>query len=184
MDNKNCCFSGHRVIPPEKLDYIKRRLNIEIVWLAAHGYETFYSGGALGFDLLAGRAVLNLRDQGTRLKLIMAIPCPGQDKNYPSWDRAEYRRQLAQADETILLSEHYYNGCMLARDRFMVDNCSYCICWKTQDKGGTAYTVNYANKSGLSVTNLAEPKPNDGDLGVDFKEDKAPETDIEELESE
>lgn len=184
MEIKKCCFSGHRVIPPEKLDYIRYRLNTEIVWLAAHGFETFYTGGALGFDLLAGRAVLNLRDQGTHLKLIMAVPCPGQDSGYPSWDRVEYRRQLSQADETILLSEHYYPGCMLARDRFMIDNSSFCICWKTQEMGGTAYTVRYAEKSGLSVINIADPKPLDGDLGVDFKEDKAPETDIEELESE
>ncbi len=30
------------------------------------------------------------------------------------------------------------------------------MCYLTKDTGGTAYTVNYAQKHGLSVINLAE----------------------------
>ena len=34
---------------------------------------------------------------------------------------------------------------------YLVDNSNVCVCYLTEDTGGTAYTVNYAIKSGLKV---------------------------------
>ena len=44
---------------------------------------------------------------------------------------------------------------MLKRNRHLVDNSSVCICYLTESTGGTAYTVEYARKSGLTIVNLA-----------------------------
>ena len=68
----------------------------------------------------------------------------------------EYERIIALADEVICLSERYYKGCMHARNRFMVDNSNYCICYMTETTGGTAYTVGYAKQQGLHVINIAD----------------------------
>ena len=68
----------------------------------------------------------------------------------------EYDRIIALADEVICLSERYYKGCMYARNRFMVDNSNYCICYMTETTGGTAYTVGYAKQQGLHVINIAD----------------------------
>ena len=46
MDEKICGFTGHRIIKGE----IKTRLEKEISNLCEKGYNTFFSGGALGFD--------------------------------------------------------------------------------------------------------------------------------------
>ena len=45
---------------------------------------------------------------------------------------------------------------MHKRNRHLVDNSSICICYLTENSGGTFYTVNYAKKQGLTVINLAE----------------------------
>jgi hypothetical protein len=45
---------------------------------------------------------------------------------------------------------------MQKRNRHLVDNSSVCICYLTKPTGGTAYTVNYARRSGLQVINMAE----------------------------
>lgn len=47
-------------------------------------------------------------------------------------------------------------GYMHKRNRYLVDNSSVCVCYLTEDTGGTAYTVNYAIKSGLKVINTAK----------------------------
>ena len=45
---------------------------------------------------------------------------------------------------------------MHKRNRHLVDNSSACICYLTEESGGTAYTVEYVRKSNLIVINLAE----------------------------
>ena len=45
---------------------------------------------------------------------------------------------------------------MHKRNRHLVDHSSICVCYLTEDRGGTAYTVNYAKKQGLKVINLAD----------------------------
>ena len=44
---------------------------------------------------------------------------------------------------------------MLKRNRHLVDNSSACVCYLTESKGGTAYTVDYARRSGIKIVNLA-----------------------------
>lgn len=53
-------------------------------------------------------------------------------------------------------SEEYTRGCMHKRNRHLVDNSSACIAYLTESKGGTAYTVDYAAKHGLTVFNIAD----------------------------
>lgn len=153
---KGCCFSGHRVLDPKKLPLIERLVENEITWMISHGVESFTSGAAIGFDLLAGRAVLRAREHNPNVKLNLIIPCGNQDIRYSKTDKAEYHRQIAEADRVVVLSSGYYNGCMQIRDRFLVEHSSYCICWLERTTGGTAYTVKYARSRGLPVVNLAE----------------------------
>lgn len=63
---------------------------------------------------------------------------------------------MKQADEKIILNEGYKKGCYYQRDRYLVDNSSLCISYQTRKNGGTAYTVDYANKQGIKVINLAK----------------------------
>ena len=44
---------------------------------------------------------------------------------------------------------------MFKRNRHLIDNSSLCICYLTKNSGGTAFTVNYALKKGLIITNVA-----------------------------
>ena len=61
-----------------------------------------------------------------------------------------------QADKIIYTSNEYTRGCMHKRNRHLVDNSSACIAYLTESKGGTAYTVDYAEKHGLTVYNIAD----------------------------
>ena len=152
-----CCFTGHRKIPTDAIGGIQESLRREIERLyAENGIATFYAGGAIGFDALASEAVIERRAVHPDIRLVIVMPYKGQAKGRSAEERARQEHIKSSADEVICLAEHYCRGCMQRRNRYMVDRSGTCICYLTQDTGGTAYTVQYARKRGLSTINLAE----------------------------
>lgn len=156
MKEKTCCFTGHRKIPSGDIERISRRLKCEIEKLIDKGYCYFGAGGALGFDTLAAQTVLALKKDHPHIKLILVLPCVTQTKGWSESDVKVYEQIKADADKYVYTSENYFRGCMQKRNRHLVDNSSACICYLTEESGGTAYTVNYAKSKGLAVINIAE----------------------------
>lgn len=155
MIDKTVCFTGHRMIPADQYDAIRRRLMSTIIRLIGRGYRFFGAGGALGFDTMAAQAVLALKIRYPHIRLILVLPCVLQAKNWSEHDRAVYENLKARADKVVYTSIEYTKGCMRKQNRHLVDNSSACICYLTRASGGTAYTVEYARKKGLEVINIA-----------------------------
>ena len=61
MKENTCCFSGHRRISKQMVDWINSRLFSEIISAVNEGYDTFCVGGALGFDTLAAKQILDIK---------------------------------------------------------------------------------------------------------------------------
>ena len=154
--NASCSFTGHRAIPDGMAGYLLQRIKDGVTYLYSHGVKTYLTGGALGFDTLAAKAVIECRYVHEDIRLILVIPCRDQTRGWKQRDIETYEYIKGLADDVICLSEHYYNGCMHYRNRYLIDNSSSCICYLTQAKGGTAYTVSYARHMGLSIFNLAQ----------------------------
>lgn len=152
---KICIFTGHRDLPGD-CDPLRSALRRHITALAADGFTDFLSGGAMGFDLLAAEAVLELRPILPDIRLLMVLPCDNQDRAYPPGDKARYRTALEQADLVRYTAHTYYKGCMLARDRVLAEAADYCLCWLTRSTGGTAYTVRQCALRDVPIRNLAE----------------------------
>ena len=140
---KSCAFTGHRTLYE---GFSPRKLKREIKKLILSGVDTFYNGMAMGFDLLAAEAVLTVKKEQPHVKLIACIPCYNQEKSFPEEDKKRYARILKKADEQVLLSEHYYRGCMQVRDQYMVDRADVLVCYCIKETGGAAYTKKYCQK--------------------------------------
>lgn len=109
MSNKVCCFSGHRNISSQKKSAVYSKLIDEIKTLINVGYDTFICGGALGFDTLCAQAVLEIKNSNNDIKLVLALPCKNQTKNWKQADIDIYKYILERSDEVIYISENYYN---------------------------------------------------------------------------
>lgn len=155
---KRCIFTGHRDLPPDP-EPLRMALLDWIARLAGEGYTDFLSGGAMGFDLLAAEAVIALRPAFPQLRLVMVLPCPRQDRRYPPIDRERYQALLARADLVRYTAQHYYQGCMLTRDRVLAEAAEFCLCYLTRSTGGTAYTVRQVVARDVPLVNLAECLP-------------------------
>ena len=99
---------------------------------------------ALGCDLYFCEAVLRLRETRPGVTLEAAIPCAAQSGGWPEADQARWRSLLAQCDLETLVQEQYTKGCMLRRNRYMVDHSALLIAVYDGVSGGTRHTLEYA----------------------------------------
>ena len=156
MENKSACFTGHRDIRAASEEHIREKLVTLLQDLIGKGYTDFYNGGALGFDLLSAEAVLELREKYPQIKLHFIMPCNNQTRGWREESIIRYQSIRERADEVKCLSSVYYDGCMQARNRYMVDNSELCIAYLERATGGSAYTARYAEKNGVTVINIAD----------------------------
>lgn len=163
---EKCCFTGYR---PSKLpfditktgstEYIKFENEVleEILKVCNEGVRTFYTGMAMGFDILAAELVLSLKNAyETPLKLICVLPFEAQCDTFSLEWKERYERILTQCDEKIVLQKEYNKGCYQKRNIFMVDNSDCVLTWYDGKSGGTRNTIDYALKNSRYVFNACK----------------------------
>lgn len=158
----SCCFTGYRPIKfPFSIEQgsggLKRLENsiIETVFsLYAEGCTTFYSGMAMGFDIIAAEAVLLLKEEHSEVRLICAVPFKEQGAGFPEPWHGRYAEIIRCADEVVITADKYYKGCYHKRNAFLVDSSDFVVTWFDGQPGGTAWTVKYAQNKGRYVLNL------------------------------
>ena len=159
LDN-SCAFTGHR---PHKFPWryneadercvaMKAALREQIIALAEAGITDFYSGGADGVDCWAALIVLELKKTNPALRLHCILPHEGQADKWSDSAQERYRSILSQADTVEYVSHEYYDGCMLDRNRRLVEATgSLLAVYNGEWRGGTAATVRYARKLGRRI---------------------------------
>ena len=160
MDMRAVAFSGHR---PRKFPWkydetapgcvaLKAALRENIDRFISQGMIHYLSGMAEGTDIWAAEAVLAARETHKKIKLHCILPCVAQADRWSAASRARYRSILNLADSIYYVNREYRKGCMLERDRFLVD-CSAILfaVYNGERRGGTAATVRYARNLGRDV---------------------------------
>lgn len=150
-------FTGHR---PEKLPWgydetdprcaaLKRQITDAVRAAAGEGYDTFLCGMARGCDLYFAEAVLAL---GLRLEAY--LPCPSQADRWSPADRQRQTKLLLQCAAVYLVEPAYTKGCMLRRNRRMVDECDGLLTVYDGSPGGTGAAIAYARRRGRCIIGL------------------------------
>ena len=157
---KACAFTGHR---PKSFHWrydetapdcllLKEVLAAQISALAEQGVTDWLSGMAQGVDLWCAQIVLDLRKENPALKLHAILPCVGQERKWTASAQERYRSILAQANEVIYVGQEYSQGCMLERNRYLVDHSSILLAvYNGTWRSGTGATVRYAKQLGRSI---------------------------------
>lgn len=150
IKNVTCAISGHRILSK---DFDREKLYKKLSETVDDGYEYFLDGMALGFDSECFRALERIRDEdGKNVKIIAVVPCSDQSEKFPAGLKKEYARMLASADFIIKEESPYFEGCMLKRNDFLVENASLLfVNYRGILRGGTYYTLNRATELNLTV---------------------------------
>lgn len=157
-----CTFAGHR---PRRLPWGDREDDPRCLALKAQlaqavegaydlGCRWFLCGMALGCDWYFCEAVLELRARRGDVTLEAAIPCPSQPDGWPERYRTRYYGLLAACDRRTVLEPRYSDGCMLRRNRWMVDRSDCIITVYDGQGGGTGAAAAYARSRGLTIIPL------------------------------
>lgn len=156
---KSACFTGHRALKGDLKILSERLYGYIEKCITDLNLTDFYAGGSTGFDTLAAQTVLRLREIYPQIKLHLILPCSNEEQT-AGWSvelRREFYRILALADDAEYSSEHYFNGCMKARNARLVELATVCCIsyWNVNDfRSGTGQTVRMAQNKGLRVMNL------------------------------
>lgn len=148
------CFTGHRNI--SRGDALRLPVYLEevILELMARGATVFRAGGAVGFDTVAALKVLDMKERYPELELELILPCRDQIDRWDEVGTRTYAYILKHATRHTYLFERYEEGCMLERDRRLVEGCDVCVAYCTHRRGGTSYTCDHAAKQGVELINL------------------------------
>lgn len=123
-----CCFTGYR---PSKFPFpLNKKMSefeslqnklIDIIFsLPKDACVTFYSGMAMGFDIIAAESVLLLKRAGRNVRLVCVLPFEGQGDGFSEPWHSRYNKIIENADETVVMSKEYYKGCYFKRNAFLV----------------------------------------------------------------
>lgn len=157
-----CAFTGHR---PQRLPWgsreedprcqaLKTILNAAVQQAWEQGCRQFLCGMARGCDLYFAEAVLACKRNLPEITLTALLPCPDQTMRWPLADRQRYEKILRECDAVEVLEPAYSAGCMLRRNKAMIDRAQCLISVFDGGPGGTAHTVRYARQRGLPIHSI------------------------------
>ena len=161
--NISVAFTGYR---PDKLpgggNYLNEATSylINLIYDAIdcayiNGYSVFYTGLAMGYDILCAEMALRYKKlTGNNITLIGVRPFPKQNSKWEkSWvERYDY--VLNNCDEVVTISASYNISAYHIRNKYMVDRARCVITYFDGQPGGTASTLAYARQNGVEIINL------------------------------
>ena len=155
-----CAFTGHRPKSfPWKYDesatdcvLLKEVLAAQINVLADRGVTDFLSGMAQGTDLWCSEIILSLKKKNPALRLHCILPCTNQESSWKAPVQEQYHTILRQANEVVYVSRTYHSGCMLERNRYLVEHSSILLgVYNGTRRSGTGATLHYAQQRGREI---------------------------------
>jgi uncharacterized phage-like protein YoqJ len=149
-----CAFTGHR---PEGLPWgsdeddprclrVKSLIHGRITELAERGVTRFLSGMARGIDLICAEEVFLLRKNFPGVSLKCVIPYLGQEKYWNLSEQARYRHITESSGDIVIISPEFTKNCIMARNRYLVENAGTLVAVVAKWKSGTGATVGMARK--------------------------------------
>lgn len=145
MDRKQTAvFIGHK----ECASLSPLLLRETIIDHIEHGVKIFLNGGMGNFDSLCAGMVNRLKKQFPEIKNELVIPYLSFAIHDPErYDAIVFPEELEGL---------YFKAAIPARNRYMVQQAGYAICYVNHDWGGAAQTLHMARKAGTMIINLGE----------------------------
>ena len=159
MDKKRMeavCFSGHRNVITNLT--LQMALELRVRLRVEHGGGDFYAGGAMGWDAICSKTVLDLKKRGLDVRLHIILPCCFEEytQKWNDTDKQELMSIMSRSETVEYISEHYTKDCMKRRNQKLVDSAGWLWCFydEKRSRSGTGQTVRMAEKLGLRIRNL------------------------------
>ncbi len=135
-------FCGHSKLIEQNT--IRAHLTRELRTLLEQGNHKFYLGGYGDFDLLAAKALYELKQEYPETESILILPYLDRKVDASLYDSTIYP-PLENVPKRYAISR---------RNKWMVEQADMVIACVDHDWGGASKTLEYAVKKGLRIINL------------------------------
>ena len=143
--SKKATFIGHGECPNVNINEVRENI---IDLIKNHGVEEFISGGMGNFDLLCAEIVHKLKENYPNIKSYVVIPYLNFNIRCPNYyDGSIYPEGF---------EKFYFKSAIIKRNKYLVDNSEYAVCYVNHNWGGAVKTYEYAKKKGLQIINLGK----------------------------
>lgn len=137
MKGKSCFFIGHREASSELLPILSQTVEKHI---SEYGVTEFIVGGYGGFDHLAGKAVISLKQNYPQITLSLLIPYHPAERPIetpPGFDNTYYPPGMEKVPRKLAI---------VRANRYMVDHVDYLIAYTWHPASNARDLVEYAKK--------------------------------------
>ena len=121
-------------------------IRAEIIKLIEVGVTDFLNVGMCGFDWLCAKIVYDLKNDYPHIKNYLVIP-------YLTFKISE-RKYFDMIIYPEGFEKYHLKAAIPARNRYLIDNSAYAICYIAHSWGGAAKTYDRAVRKGLTIINL------------------------------
>ncbi len=156
--NQNCCFITQSNVPYSKYNSHLIKFKRIITLLIKKGVVNFYIWGVLGFDMTAGKAILELKQEYPQIKLTVFVPYKYNRKKWTFEDRKLFDDIKNGCDTFIYIDNIFKRRCKYMRIKHLFLHCDNCISYITKyNMSITAYMIQRAKQEeDLRVYNLPD----------------------------
>ena len=148
---KSCFFIGHREASSELFPMLTQVVEKHI---SEYGVTEFVVGGYGGFDHLAAKAVISLKQQYPQITLSLLIPYHPAERPIekpPGYDGTYYPEGLERTPRPFAI---------VKSNQLMVNSCEWLVCYVRHGASNSRSILEYAQrreKKGLiQIINIAE----------------------------
>lgn len=142
MREKTATFIGHS----ECYDVDNSAVRSAIVTLIEKGVSEFISGGMGGFDWICARTVYELKKEYPHIRNSLVIPyLTFTIRNKDLFDDVIYPDGF---------EKYHFKAAIPKRNRYLLDNSAYAICYVKHGWGGAAKTYEMAKKQKLEIIDV------------------------------
>lgn len=142
MREKTATFIGHS----ECYSVDSTAIRLAIVSLIEKGVSEFINGGMGGFDWICARAVYELKKEYPHIRNLLVIPyLTFTIRNKDLFDDVIYPTGF---------EKYHFKAAIPKRNRYLIDNSAYAICYVKHGWGGAAKTYEMAKKLKLEIIDV------------------------------
>lgn len=146
-----CCFFGHKDTPDSVADDLHRAIEHLII---EHGVETFYVGNQGYFDFCVRTALRHLQQKYTHIRYAVVLAyMPGEASEYEDYSDTMVPEGVEEVHPRYAIDW---------RNRWMLRQSQYVICYIHHHWGGAAKYAQTAQRQGKTVINLCVKNVLDG----------------------
>lgn len=159
MKEKNCCVIGGNLTNEryckEKFSELKNILeNIITDLIENESVTQFISGMDLGLETFFAKRIIDYRNTYPNIKLTCVIPYETQAEFWSEEKRDDYFSTVEKSDKEIMLQKKYTSDAIANKNKFLIENCEFCILIRQEDPNEFLNSANLLLKNRTNLIGI------------------------------